>query len=230
MYVGKKELLPYGLATKVTTRRSVARRGCDPVVRRGHLQGPSRVSRHQIDLFWTSTDGVSEFLCIANAKFMKKRVSLKDLMTLLGVQRTVKAHKAMLITNTGYSAACIAQAREDGVALLVVRPAADFDPGVLPVSGEVPVAELEKVFNRRFTPAYRVRYVHKGFEVTRGAGVTGANAPVSGSGSAELAGGGGGGWEVPPGRPAGVVAVPNKMVSSPAPSAGRRGLVGIRRK
>ena len=34
VYVGSKALLPYGLATKVHTRRSVARRSCDPVVRR----------------------------------------------------------------------------------------------------------------------------------------------------------------------------------------------------
>ena len=34
VYVGKRELLPYGLATKVSTRKSVARKSCDPVVRR----------------------------------------------------------------------------------------------------------------------------------------------------------------------------------------------------
>ena len=34
VYVGSKSLLPYGLATKVNTRKSVAWRRCDPVVRR----------------------------------------------------------------------------------------------------------------------------------------------------------------------------------------------------
>src|SRR6185312_8845259 len=34
VYVGSKDLLPYGLATKVRTRRSVAGRDIDPVVRR----------------------------------------------------------------------------------------------------------------------------------------------------------------------------------------------------
>ena len=34
VYVGSKSLLPYGLATKVQSRRSVAWRRCDPVIRR----------------------------------------------------------------------------------------------------------------------------------------------------------------------------------------------------
>jgi hypothetical protein len=34
VYVGSKALLPYGLATKVSTRKSVACRRCDPVIRR----------------------------------------------------------------------------------------------------------------------------------------------------------------------------------------------------
>jgi REP element-mobilizing transposase RayT len=33
-YVGSKALLPFGTATKVSTRHSVARRWCDPVIRR----------------------------------------------------------------------------------------------------------------------------------------------------------------------------------------------------
>ena len=54
-------------------------------IKSGHLQGPSKVTRHQIDLYWTSEDGVCEFQCIANAKFLKKNVSLTDIMTLQGV-------------------------------------------------------------------------------------------------------------------------------------------------
>jgi hypothetical protein len=135
-------------------------------IKTGHLQGPSKVTRHQIDLYWTSQDGVCEFLCIANAKFLKKSVSLTDIMTLLGVQQAVRAQKAMIITNSGYSEACVAQAKENGVALLIVRPAGDFDAGIL--ASEVPLAaaELEKRFGRRITPAYRMGVVHKGFEGT----------------------------------------------------------------
>src|SRR5579859_806436 len=53
----------------------------------GHLESSTRASgnvKHQIDIYWTSRDGVCDFLCFANAKFRRPEniVNLTDLMTL----------------------------------------------------------------------------------------------------------------------------------------------------
>src|SRR5579871_5312190 len=106
-------------------------------IRTGHLEGPSGSARHQIDLYWKSSDGFCEFLCFANAKFRRKNVGLSDVVTLLGVQREIRAHKAMILANTGFSDASVALAKENGVALLIVRPAADLEVTGLPSWGSV---------------------------------------------------------------------------------------------
>ena len=144
-------------------------------IQTGHLRGPSGATQHQIDLYWRSSDGICEFLCFANAKFKKNKVELRDMMTLLGVQREIRAHKAMLITNTGFTEACQAMARENGVALLIVRPAADLDVAGLPALASVANAaeRIEAGFVRRTSPAYRMGVVNKGWERTGHEGTEG---------------------------------------------------------
>src|SRR5262245_21491254 len=88
----------------------------------GFREAPSmkgRKLRHQIDLYWKSSDAVCEFLVIANAKWQRAKVSLGALMTLIGVQQDVHAQKAMLITNAGYTQGVVAHAQEKGIALLI---------------------------------------------------------------------------------------------------------------
>jgi hypothetical protein len=87
-------------------RHALSREYIIPIgdIRTGYLQSPTKTGRdvrHQIDLYWTSSDGICEFLCIANAKFQKSNVTLTEIMTLLGVQRDIQAHKAVILTNTG---------------------------------------------------------------------------------------------------------------------------------
>jgi hypothetical protein len=127
-------------------RHALSREYTIPIhdIKTGYLQSPTK-TRHQIDLYWTSHDGVCDFLCFANAKFRQANVSLHEIMTLLGVQRDIHAHEAMMITNTGYSPAALNQANEKGIALLIVRPAPTLDVASLPKRNAPTVAQAMKM-------------------------------------------------------------------------------------
>jgi hypothetical protein len=139
-------------------------------IKTGYLEGATKTdqkTRHQIDLYWTVCDGVCNFLCIANAKFRKTKVKLGDIMTLLGVQRDIHAHKAMMITNTGYSDSALVHARDKGIALLIVRPSPDFNFSQLPERPAPAIAgELER-FSRRGDRLFELDIIHRGFELRR---------------------------------------------------------------
>ncbi len=133
----------------------------------GYLEGGTKAKkniRHQIDLFWTSRDSVCDFVVFANAKWRQSNVSLADLMTLIGVWRDIHAHKAMVITNTGYSASALTRARDKGIALLVVRPAPAIDfSGLTKRSATTVAGELEQIAARGIGPLYRMGIIHRTF-------------------------------------------------------------------
>ena len=95
------------LQYEVLCRHAISREYGIPLaaIRSGFVAAPASAGgklRHQIDLYWTSSDGVCEFLVFANAKFLKSNVGLGALMTLIGVKHDINAQKAMLITNNWF--------------------------------------------------------------------------------------------------------------------------------
>ena len=130
---------PTSLQFEALCRHAISRLYTLPIseIHTGRLTGASRNrthTQHQIDLHWTISDGVCNYLLFANAKWKSPqfKVTLPDLMTLVGVWHDIGAHKAMLITNTGFHTGVITQAKEKGIALLIVRPTEFFDPTILP--------------------------------------------------------------------------------------------------
>src|SRR5579859_3462722 len=130
---------PTSLQYEALCRHAISRLYLLPIseIHTGRLTGASRNrthTQHQIDLHWTVSDGVCNYLLFANAKWHSpyKKVSLPDLMTLVGVWHDIGAHKAMLITNTAFHTGVITQAKEKGIALLIVRPTEFFTPSSLP--------------------------------------------------------------------------------------------------
>ena len=153
-------------------RHALSRQYAIPIdnIKTGYVEGPAKTPgniRHQIDLYWTSNDGVCDFLCFANAKFLKRNIELGDIMTLLGVQRDIHAHKAMIITNTGYSAAARLQAQEKGIALLIVRPSLTLDVASLPKRSAPTVAQAIEKISTRVPPVYDLNVIHRGLDLTR---------------------------------------------------------------
>jgi len=150
-------------------RHAISREYGVPIseIQTGDLEGGTKAKkniRHQIDLFWTSRDSVCDFVVFANAKWRQNNVSLADLMTLIGVWRDIHAHKAMVITNTGYSASALTRARDKGIALLVVRPAPAIDfSGLTKRSATTVAGELEQIAARGIGPLYRMGIIHRTF-------------------------------------------------------------------
>jgi hypothetical protein len=98
-----------------------------PSPRRGRLPG----YEHQIDLYWETESEIATYLNIANAKWRASgKVHQSEVELLQQVRQKVAAHKAFLITNTTFTAGAMAAAKDEGIALLVVRP--DFEVADLP--------------------------------------------------------------------------------------------------
>src|SRR5262249_51130257 len=83
--------------------------------------------KHQIDLYWQTGDSVALYLNIANAKWRgSSKVDQPEVLLLQQVKQKVAAHKAVLLTNSGFTAGAIAAAQDDGIALHIVRPEFDY--------------------------------------------------------------------------------------------------------
>ena len=137
-------------------------------VHTGYLPGatisPDK-TRHQIDLYWTATDGLCQYLCFANAKWRTEpnAVRLHELLTLIAVQQEIKAQKAMMITNTHFTTPVITQAKDKGIALLILRPA--FDTATLiSARPSVVLKSLEEKANTHpIQPLFSLEIIHRAF-------------------------------------------------------------------
>ena len=85
---------------------------------------------HQIDLWWETGDENAVYVHIANAKWRSSRkVDQDDVLLLKGVRQDVAAHKALMITNVGFTSGARAAALDAGIGLHTV--AASFDLALL---------------------------------------------------------------------------------------------------
>lgn len=86
-----------------------------------------QVYNHQIDLYWETDNELMRYLHIANAKWRRAvKVEQGEVLLLQQVKEEIKAHKAMMITSTDFTAGARAVAEAKGIALLVVRPNFDY--------------------------------------------------------------------------------------------------------
>jgi len=165
--------------------------------------------KHQVDLYWEASDGVCTYKVLANAKWRNQTVTLPEMMALIGVWRDIGAHKAMLITNTGFDIGVVEQAKEKGIALLVVRPTIDLREMVAGKIAAV-VAEVEKLAAERPEPLFSVEVVRKGIgEWARGR--VGEGETVEG-GIWLIGGSGDGGVEGVENKAMGMGRLSNKMI------------------
>ncbi len=228
-----------GLQYEALCRHAISRLYGVPVdqIHGGHLLGVTnrrQKTRHQIDLYWTASDGVCEYKVFANAKWRVDSVDMADVMELIGVWRDIGMHKAMIITNSEFDIGVRKQAEEKGIALLIVRPCVDLGGlGVKKV--DVVVQEVEKIAAERTEPVFGFEVVHKGwgpFDGAQGrgmengklkmeneAGASRESGAVEGESAEEqggmwLIGGGGGDGEVEgvENKAMGTGEIPNKMM------------------
>jgi restriction endonuclease len=96
-----------------------------------HIPNPVRLGlpeyKHQIDLYWETEDEIAKYLNIANAKWRRQeKVDQPDVLLLQQVKQKVGAHKAIMITNVGFTSGAEAAAQDDGIGLHIVVPAFDY--------------------------------------------------------------------------------------------------------
>ena len=122
---------------------------------------------HQVDLYWETQDAIALHLHLANAKWRgSKKVDQDDVMLLQHVKEKVAADKAVMITNSEFTKGPVAAARDDGIALHIVRP--EFNVGELCPSD---AATMQTQFFRFSVsvsrPIYTNEVVHRAFDLEK---------------------------------------------------------------
>src|SRR5205823_6052823 len=77
-----------------------------------------------LDLYWEVDTGAARYVHIANVKWRRPsgRAQLQDVELLDHIRAKVRAQKAFLLTNTGFSDGAEAAALDAGIGLYIVRP------------------------------------------------------------------------------------------------------------
>jgi hypothetical protein len=139
---------------------------------------------HQIDLYWEIETAAARYLHIANAKWRESPniVGQGDVLLLEQVKDKVSAHKAFLITNTGFSEQAVAVAVDEGIALHVLKPGFQFGKlhGADPVVIQDQLQNLSRI--RRAQPLFAHQVIHKGIaeQVAQAPAVAPASAGATG--------------------------------------------------
>lgn len=132
--------------------------------------------KHQIDLYWESHNELCDYLHIANAKWRgSDKVDQGEILLLQQVKQKVTAHKAMMITNSEFTSGAIAVAKDEGIALHIIRPI--FDVSLLHRKNRVFIQNkiIEIVQSSGNEPIYEHLLIHKAFEFSENKPVVNSN-------------------------------------------------------
>ena len=121
--------------------------------------------RHQIDLYWETGNDVTTYLNIANVKWRSSaKVDQPDILLLNQVKQKVAAHKAVMITNSGFTSGARAVAQDEGIALHIVKP--NFDYSSLPKQDREAIQDaIQEMANRSDNLIYVHETYFKAIEV-----------------------------------------------------------------
>ena len=123
---------------------------------------------HQIDLHWETEDGISRYVNIANAKWRgSSKVDQPDVLLLQQVKQELSAHKAVMITNSGFTLGAKTAAQDKGIALYIVEPV--FDISILEGMDRDSIrAKIQALAASRSQPLFQHTLIHKAFELQQG--------------------------------------------------------------
>lgn len=121
---------------------------------------------HQIDLYWEIKNDLCQYLNIANAKWRgSDKVEQGDVLLLQQIKLKVAAHKAMMITSSEFTSGAEAVAKDEGIALHIVKPT--FDATILPAKDRSLIqAKIQEVDSSiADQTVYEHVTIHKAFEL-----------------------------------------------------------------
>lgn len=121
---------------------------------------------HQIDLYWETDNAVCLYLNIANAKWRNnEKVKQGDVLLIQQVKQDLSAHKAIMITNTGFTSGAVAAARDKGIALHIVQPT--IDTSVLEKKNRTLIqSKIQELTSSLSQPIFKHNVIYKAFELT----------------------------------------------------------------
>ena len=122
--------------------------------------------KHQIDLYWEDGNELTQYLNIANAKWRSSdKVDQGEVLLLQQVKEDLDAHKAVMITNIGFTEGAKAVAKNKGIALHIVSPS--FDHTILSLSpkNRATIQTQLQEFSASSKLAYAHKMVHRAFEL-----------------------------------------------------------------
>ncbi|MBC8485059.1 MAG: restriction endonuclease [Bacteroidetes bacterium] len=120
--------------------------------------------KHQIDLYWEIQDDFNLYLNIANAKWRgTQKVDLPEVILLQKVKEKVGAHKAFMITNNEFTSGAVAAAKDEGIALHVLKP--NFKFANLPTKNRTDIlTSLNEINSNLNNSIFIHNIVHKAFD------------------------------------------------------------------
>lgn len=163
------------------------------------------------------------YLHIANAKWRgNDKVDQPEVLLLQQVKQKVAAHKALILTSQGYTTGAVAVAKDEGIALHIVKP--NFKDSILPARDRSNIqAKLNEVASTLSQPVFLHEIVHKAFDFKE---VTIQNqfcSPFSGGGTKIISGYEtkvGGGYSHKAGSPGGSPSNVKAQSGSPSTKSG----------
>ena len=120
---------------------------------------------NQIDLYWEDQKDLTLYKNFADAKWRggSRKISIDKIRELQQVKEEIDAHKAMMITNIGFTRDAKKFAENHGIALHIVRP--NFDYTILHRKNR---ETIQSQLQEHFTggkPAYTHEVVHRAFDL-----------------------------------------------------------------
>ena len=133
--------------------------------------------KNQIDLYWEDENELTRYVNIADAKWRRSdKVPIGKVRELQQVKVDINAHKAMMITNIGFTRDAKNFAENKGIALHIVHPTFDYTTLHLKNRETIQI-QLQEPFTGN-KPPYTHEVVHRAFDL--GIDVAGQS-PDSGS-------------------------------------------------
>lgn len=106
-----------------------------------HVDRPGGgLAYHQIDLYWIQESSLSRTIYIADAKIRRDKIDQQNVLLFDKVKQTIAAHRAMLITDVGFTSGAVNSAVECGMGLHILTPT--FDPSKLPAKDRSAMREM----------------------------------------------------------------------------------------
>lgn len=116
---------------------------------------------HQIDHYWETGPAAALYVNIANAKWRTTdKADQGEVLAIHAVKELVRAHKALLITSTDFTAGARGFASQHGIGLHVVRPT--FDCARVPLGDR---AAMRAAITSLATKPYTFEVVHRGLDL-----------------------------------------------------------------